>query len=145
MSNIDIHEDIIRAFSSCNGLNDKYITILMQASFLPPIPTSGKTQTKELFNCQNTSRFYYHKKNNNSIVFFGDSDSHLIKGLMSILFSCINTESNIHLTRKDIDYIFEILGIEKQYKESLAMGFSLIIDEVFITLTTALGLMTNEK
>ncbi|QKJ89146.1 hypothetical protein PMPD1_4245 [Paramixta manurensis] len=135
MKSITIPDNLIDLFSQCDTLSKKYITIMLQAPAIPPIPDGEKA--KELFNCQNVAYVFTRQMDKHTLYFAGDSDSILIKGLMSIMFTCINYPANRDITRYNIARIFQTLGIEKHYEESLPMGLGLVVDEVESALLTA--------
>jgi|GEM_PF-5990052 SufE protein probably involved in Fe-S center assembly len=107
---------------------DKYAGILELSTALPPVP-NGKNGIM-LSNCQNSAEVYSVILNDKTVCFYGNSDSRLIKGMMAILFSCINIENNIYIERPYIDSIFKELDVKKYYDESIPMGLGLVIDEV---------------
>ncbi|MGF6190403.1 SufE family protein [Serratia sp. 2723] len=117
-----------------NTLKEKYLFIISCASSLPGVPLGS--DAIKLSNCQNTAYLSFKILDEKTVYFYGSSDSRLIEGLMAILLLCLNGNANTSFTKEDIYSIFTILGIQKQFLESLPMGMGLIVDEVLKIIST---------
>jgi cysteine desulfuration protein SufE len=84
--------DVVETFSFFSTWEERYSYIIELGAALPPFPEAARTQANKVSGCVSQVWLTYTLKE--GLLFFaGDSDSHLVKGLIAIVLDIYSQRS----------------------------------------------------
>ena len=121
-------EKIIEEFSKHTDWFDKYEYLIQQGKTLSPIKETEKVERNLIPGCQ-PQAWLTAEMNNKNIVFLGDSDSLLIKGMISLLTQALNNNQPEDMLNTDL-YFIEKIGLSSHLSPSRVNGLMSIIKQM---------------
>jgi cysteine desulfuration protein SufE len=113
---------IVQRFQRATDPKRRYEQLLWYAQKLPDFPETAKTHANKVPGC--VSQVYVTAKlvDNNQVVFQGDSDSQLTKGLLALLIEGLNGTTPTEIVQLTPDFI-QATGLNVSLTPSRANGF----------------------
>ena len=116
----EVQDEIIEEFDLFEDWADKYEYIIDIGKKLPPMDEIFKTEDNIIKGCQ--SRVWLHAENKNGkILFEGDSDAIIVKGLIGLLIRVLSGYSPSEIEKAEIYFIDEI-GMAQHLAQTRANG-----------------------
>ncbi|QJC37860.1 cysteine desulfuration protein SufE [Enterobacteriaceae endosymbiont of Donacia bicoloricornis] len=125
--NLPCINEIKNNFISCNNWEEKYLYIIELGNQIPILSRKEYSSENFIPGCQ--SRVWVSMKINsyNYIQFKGDSDSSIVKGLLTIIFIFYNKKTYNEIITFDIKSCFKQLNFNKYLTYSRIQGINIII------------------
>lgn len=128
MSIKEIQDEIIEEFSIFDNKNDSYTYIIELGKNLPPHPEQFRTDDKLIKGCQ--SKVWLHSYiQNERILFYGDSDSTLVKGLVSLVVRVLSDQKAADIVKADL-YFVDKIGLQQMLSMNRSNGFASLVKQV---------------
>lgn len=122
-------EEILEYFSLMEEWEGRYQYLIDLGKTLPPMPLSLKNDENLVHGC--TSKVWLIPEIRNGLLEFqADSDSHIVKGLVAILFALYNHQPVATLTHIPVDKIFEQLGLSQNLSPNRRNGFFSMVERL---------------
>lgn len=114
-------DHLIKDFSALNAWEDRYKKIIALGKALPELPDSLKTEEAKVKGCQ--SQVWLHAKldDKGQIVYQGDSDALLVRGLVALMLGVYSEASPKEILGNPPDFLKQ-LGFEANLSPSRANG-----------------------
>ena len=125
-----IEKEIIAEFGLFDNWIDKYDYLIDLGKSLPKIDESEKTLENIISGCQ-SQVWLNAKKNNNNIVFTGDSDAIMTKGIIAILIRVLSHQKPNDIINAKLDFI-KTIGLNEQLSQTRANGLTSMIKKIKI-------------
>lgn len=123
----EIQNEIIEEFEDFSDWEEKYSYIIEQGAELSPLEDQYKTPENMVKGCQSQVWLIYdYDKNNDVMNFRADSDSLIVKGLISLLMRLFSGQSPKDILNTDL-FVFEKIGLKGHLSPSRANGLSAMI------------------
>lgn len=123
----ELQNEIIEEFEDFVDWEEKYSYIIELGSDLPDFDDADKNAVNLVKGCQSqvwlTSEF---DKEKNLVIFHGDSDAFIVKGLVSLLLRIFSNQSPQDILSNEL-FIFEKIGLKGHLSPSRANGLSSMI------------------
>jgi cysteine desulfuration protein SufE len=123
----ELQNEIIEEFEDFVDWEEKYSYIIELGSDLPDFDDADKNAVNLVKGCQSqvwlTSEFDREK---NLVIFHGDSDAFIVKGLVSLLLRIFSNQSPQDILSNEL-FIFEKIGLKGHLSPSRANGLSSMI------------------
>ncbi|QJC38679.1 cysteine desulfuration protein SufE [Enterobacteriaceae endosymbiont of Donacia fulgens] len=122
--------EIKNNFISCNNWEEKYLYIIELGNQIPLLSKKEYSSENFIPGCQ--SRVWISMKINsyNNIQFKGDSDSSIVKGLLTIIFIFYNKKTYNEIISFDIKSCFNQLNFNRYLTYSRIQGINIIIKTI---------------
>ena len=121
-------DEIIKEFSNINDWYDKYKYIIKQGKNLEPVDEIIKSEEYSISNCQ--SQVWLNAEiNNKKIHYYANSDSLIVKGILSLLLRVLNDNKPEDIINADL-YFIEKTGLKSSLSPSRANGLMSIIEHI---------------
>lgn len=143
MKNLPTKSQILKNFSSCTSWEEKYIYIVDLGKFLPKFPKKMRTKEFLISGCQNytwialilstsqsSSTQSSPSSDNSTINLYGDSDSSIVKGLITIIFSLYCKLTPKKIIDVNITPFFKQIQLQKNLTISRSQGIFAIIQSI---------------
>ena len=126
MQNID---EILESFSLIDDWEDRYSLLIDLGKKLPDFPEHQKTEQNLVKGC--VSRVWMIPKIDSGVFTFdGDSDAHIVRGLVGLLHIIYNGQPVADLKTIDIKDIFAKLGLEQNLSPNRRNGLYAMIEKI---------------
>jgi cysteine desulfuration protein SufE len=126
--------EIIENFSLLEEWDDRYRYIIELGRTLARLPSDAYTQANKVRGCASQVWLVTHIKPNgkeNPILSFeGDSDAHIVRGLIAILFSLYSGKTAREILGTDAIAFFDRLGLRENLTPQRSNGLSSMVSRI---------------
>jgi cysteine desulfuration protein SufE len=121
-------DDIRTDFALLDDWEDRYRYIIELGRALPPMPASLKTEDSKVRGCASQVWLVSTVKAGNGsapvLTFQGDSDAHIVRGLIAILFAIFNGRPADEILAHDPARDFAALGLKEHLTPQRSNGLA---------------------
>ncbi|MDO8534161.1 MAG: SufE family protein [Xanthobacteraceae bacterium] len=128
-------ERILDDFGVLDSWDDRYRYVIELGRMLPPFPEPARTDVNKVQGCASQVWLVsetHPKKNGEGpvIEFQGDSDAHIVKGLIAILFALYSGQPAKNILDTDAIAVFDRLGLREHLTPQRSNGFRSMIERI---------------
>jgi cysteine desulfuration protein SufE len=131
MADID---EIIGNFSVLDDWDDRYRYLIELGRELAALPEAARTDANKVQGCASQVWLDTAVRPDGSdgpvLSFEGDSDAHIVRGLIAILFALYSGKSAKHILSTDAVELFETLGLREHLTPQRSNGFRSMVDRI---------------
>ena len=127
-------DDIIDGFSMLDEWDDRYRYVIELGRGLAPLPEELRTEINKVQGC--TSQVWLASSvqpGNGSgpvLSFIGDSDAHIVRGLVAILLALYSGRPARDILSADAITLFEKLGLKEHLTPQRSNGFRSMVERI---------------
>ena len=111
-------QELVEAFAMFDDWEDRYRFLIDLGKQLPPLDESQKIEANKVHGCQSNVWLIAEKQADGTIDFIADSDSSIVRGLISVLREVYAGREAREITSFDVGALFGELGFDQH----LSMG-----------------------
>lgn len=126
---MDINE-LIENFEFLDNWEDKYRYIIELGEKLPPLEEKYHTDEWKVQGCQSQVWLVPARDETGRIVFRGDSDAMIVKGLIAIVLAVYNHKSPSEIKAVAVEDIFAKLGLGEHLSPSRRNGLIAMTEKI---------------
>lgn len=123
-----IQNEIIEEFEDFFDWKERYQYLIELGEELPPFPDEQKTEVNKVHGCQSQVWLIY-KKTDNRLVFLADSDSQIVKGILSVLLRVFSGQTPLAINNASLEFI-EKIGLSKHLSMNRANGLTAMVAKI---------------
>jgi cysteine desulfuration protein SufE len=128
-------DQIIEDFDVLDSWDDRYRYVIELGRKLAPLPEAARIDSNKVQGCASQVWLISDTrpaKNGNAPVleFSGDSDAHIVKGLIAILFALYSGQSARKILDTDAISLFERLGLKEHLTPQRSNGFRSMVNRI---------------
>ena len=131
MTDID---DIIDNFSLLDEWDDRYRYLIELGRELPPLAPEAHTDANKVQGCASQVWLDTNVRPNGAggpvLIFEGDSDAHIVRGLIAILFALYSGRNAKDILAADAVALFEKLGLREHLTPQRSNGFRSMVERI---------------
>lgn len=116
----EIQDEIIEDFSQVEDWMDRYQMIIDLGEELEPIDESERTATNLIEGCQ-SSVWLVCEEHDGRLLFRGDSNALIVKGLVSLLLSVVSNHTPQEILDADL-YFIQRIGLSEHLSPTRSNG-----------------------
>jgi len=124
----EVQQEIIDEFSLFDDWTDRYEYIIDLGKKLPPLPEKNKTEDNLIKGCQSQVWLTAHLEHG-TVVFEGDSDAIIVKGLVSLLIRVLSGHSPEEIVDAQLFFIEEI-GMTQHLAQTRSNGLLSMVKQM---------------
>ena len=136
-------DEIIENFELLEEWDDRYRYLIELGRTLPPLPETARNDVNKVRGCASQVWLDTSVKPNGStgpvLTFAGDSDAHIVRGLIAILFALYSGKDAKHILATDAVALFEKLGLRDHLTPQRSNGFRSMVDRILRDANAALA------
>ena len=136
-------DEIIENFELLEEWDDRYRYLIELGRTLPPLPETSRNDVNKVRGCASQVWLDTSVKPNGStgpvLTFAGDSDAHIVRGLIAILFALYSGKDAKHILTTDAVALFEKLGLRDHLTPQRSNGFRSMVDRILRDANAALA------
>ncbi len=119
---------LVSEFASFQNWEGKYRFLIEKGRALESYPEMFRQDIFKIKGCQSQVWLYPQKRGEN-IVFYGDSDAFIVKGIIAVLFFVYNNQSPKNILAFDANFI-EDIGLRQHLSLSRANGLGNMLKQM---------------
>lgn len=127
-------DDIKSDFALLDDWEDRYRYVIELGRQLPPLEEALKTDATKVRGCASqvwlVSRRLEHADGKSRLEFRGDSDAHIVRGLIAILLATVADKSAQEIAAIDIPMVFAELGLKDNLTPQRSNGLASMIARI---------------
>jgi cysteine desulfuration protein SufE len=135
--------DIIGNFSVLDDWDDRYRYLIELGRELPPLPQTAHNDANKVQGCASQVWLDTTVRPNGAagpvLTFEGDSDAHIVRGLIAILFAVYSGKSARDILSTDAVKLFENMGLREHLTPQRSNGFRSMVERIRSDARTALA------
>ena len=136
----ELQNNVIEEFADFDDWMDKYALLIDLGNSLPPLEEKYKTESNLIEGCQ--SRVWLQADYvDGKILFKGESDSVIVKGIVSLLISILSDHTPQEILDADL-YFIEKIGLKEHLSPTRSNGLVAMVKQMRMY---ALAFRTKEQ
>ena len=124
----EIQDEIIEDFSQVEDWMDRYQMIIDLVEELEPIDESERTATNLIEGCQ-SSVWLVCEEHDGRLLFRGDSNALIVKGLVSLLLSVVSNHTPQEILDADL-YFIQRIGLSEHLSPTRSNGLLAMVKQI---------------
>ena len=140
MTNID---EIVANFELLDEWDDRYRYVIELGRTLSPLAESAQVEANKVQGCASQVWLLTHVKPNGSsgpiLTFEGDSDAHIVRGLIAILFALYSGKSAREILALDAAALFDRIGLKENLTPQRSNGLRSMVERIRAEAAAALA------
>jgi cysteine desulfuration protein SufE len=139
---VDIVE-IIDNFATLDHWDDRYRYLIELGRELPPLAEAGHSDANKVQGCASQVWLETSVRQNGAdgpvLTFVGDSDAHIVRGLIAILFAIFSGKGAKDILTIDALKLFQKMGLREHLTPQRSNGFRSMVERIRADARTALS------
>jgi cysteine desulfuration protein SufE len=127
-------DDIIENFALLDEWDDRYRYVIELGRTLSPLPEALRTEANKVQGCASQVWLGTSVKPDGAagptLSFVGDSDAHIVRGLIAILFTLYSGKPAPEILKTDAVKLFDRLGLREHLTPQRSNGFRSMVDRI---------------
>jgi cysteine desulfuration protein SufE len=127
-------EEIIENFALLDEWDDRYRYVIELGRTLAALPEELRTEANKVQGCASQVWLGTKVQPNGaagpSLSFVGDSDAHIVRGLIAILFALYSEKPAPEILKTDAVELFNKLGLREHLTPQRSNGFRSMVDRI---------------
>ena len=127
-------DEIADNFSLLDEWDDRYRYVIELGRSLPPFPDEARTEANKVQGCASQVWLATSVKPNGGtgpvLSFVGDSDAHIVRGLIAVLFALYSGKGAKDILSTDAVALFEKLGLPDHLTPQRSNGFRSMVERI---------------
>lgn len=127
-------DEIIENFALLEEWDDRYRYLIELGRALPPLPEVSRTDANKVQGCASQVWLATSIRPNGGsgpvLSFAGDSDAHIVRGLIAVLFALFSGKGAKDILSTDAVALFERLGLREHLTPQRSNGFRSMVERI---------------
>jgi cysteine desulfuration protein SufE len=127
-------DDIIENFALLDDWDDRYRYVIELGRTLSPLPEDLRTETNKVQGCASQVWLGTSVQPDGAagpkLSFVGDSDAHIVRGLIAILFAMYQDRTPEEILATDARAMFAELGLQEHITPQRSNGFFSMVERI---------------
>ncbi|WP_281977985.1 SufE family protein [Pseudorhizobium flavum] len=126
-------EQIIDDFAFLDEWEDRYRYVIELGKALPELPQEKRTAQNKVQGCASQVWLVSHPENGSAdpvLTFEGDSDAHIVRGLVAIVLAVYSGKQASEIVRTDAIEIFDRIGLVEHLSSQRANGLRSMVKRI---------------
>jgi len=127
-------DEIVENFALLDEWDDRYRYVIELGRTLSPLPENARIDANKVQGCASQVWLLTHVKPNGSagpaLSFEGDSDAHIVRGLIAILFALYSGKSARDILATDALALFDHIGLRENLTPQRSNGLRAMVERI---------------
>jgi cysteine desulfuration protein SufE len=136
-------DDIIENFALLDEWDDRYRYVIELGRTLTPISDAARTEANKVQGCASqvwlVTAVHADGGSTPKLTFVGDSDAHIVRGLIAILFALYSGKSAQDILSTDALALFDRLGLREHLTPQRSNGLRSMVERIRADARSALA------
>ena len=122
--------DLQSDFAVLDDWEDRYRYIIELGRTLPPMAPALKTEATKVRGCASQVWLVSDAHSSNTMHFIGESDAHIVQGLIAILFAVYEGKTPREVVSLDPATVFDALGLKEHLTPQRSNGLASMVERI---------------
>ncbi len=136
-------DEIIENFTLLDQWDDRYRYVIELGRTLPPLADSAHSEANKVRGCASQVWLLTHVKRDGAegpvLTFDGDSDAHIVRGLIAILFALYSGKHAREILSTDALALFDSIGLRENLTPQRSNGLRSMVERIRAEAKSALA------
>jgi cysteine desulfuration protein SufE len=123
-------EDLAETFDLLGDWEERYTYLIELGRSLAPLSEAEHAEANKVRGCMSQVWLVCDGAEGGRLQFRGDSDAHIVKGLIAVLFALFNGNSPHEVMQIDVNAAFSRLGLESHISMNRRNGFYAMVERI---------------
>jgi cysteine desulfuration protein SufE len=127
-------DEILDNFSLLEAWDDRYRYVIELGRMLEPLPEAERNDANKVRGCASQVWLATYRRPNGEggpvLSFVGDSDAHIVRGLIAILFAIYSGKSARDILSTDAVALFDRMGLREHLTPQRSNGFRSMVERI---------------
>lgn len=125
-------QDLIETFEMLGDWDERYRYLIELGRKLPPLPEEDHNDANKVRGCMSQVWLKSERLPGTPprLRFYGDSDAHIVKGLIALLFHIVSDRTPQQILDADVGAVFTRLGLENHITMNRRNGFYSMVERI---------------
>jgi cysteine desulfuration protein SufE len=127
-------DEIVENFALLEEWDDRYRYLIELGRTLPPLPDAARSDTNKVQGCASqvwlSTRVTPNGAAGPVLTFEGDSDAHIVRGLIAVLFALFSGRGAKDILSADAVALFNRLGLREHLTPQRSNGFRSMVERI---------------
>jgi cysteine desulfuration protein SufE len=127
-------DEIVDNFSLLDEWDDRYRYVIELGRGLTPLSERDRTERNKVQGCASqvwlATTVHPDGQGGPTLTFCGDSDAHIVRGLIAILFAMFSSKHANEILSADAIALFEQLGLREHLTPQRSNGFRSMVERI---------------
>lgn len=126
-------DEILENFSLLDDWEDRYRYVIELGKELEPLPESERTAQNKVRGCASQvwlSTRVDREQRPPRLRFRGDSDAHIVRGLITIVFALFDNKTPSEIRNTDAEAVFQKIGLRDHLTAQRSNGLKALVDRI---------------
>ena len=125
-------DELVDNFAQLGPWEERYRYLIELGRKLPPLPEPDRSEANKVRGCMSQVWLTSERRPGPppALVFHGDSDAHIVKGLIALLFKLYSGRTPREILELDVKAVFERLGLESHITMNRRNGFYSMVERI---------------
>ena len=127
-------DEILENFALLDQWDDRYRYVIELGRTLAPLPEAAHVEANKVQGCASQVWLITERKpdgaNGPVLTFIGDSDAHIVRGLIAILFALYSGKSAKQIIETDALVLFDRLGLRENLTPQRSNGLRSMVERI---------------
>jgi cysteine desulfuration protein SufE len=127
-------KEILENFSVLDDWDDRYRYLIELGRELPPLAPAAHNEANKVQGCASQVWLETRSRPNGAggpvLTFAGDSDAHIVRGLIAVLFAIFSDKSAREILAADALELFERMGLREHLTPQRSNGFRSMVERI---------------
>jgi cysteine desulfuration protein SufE len=139
-------DEIVDNFSLLDEWDDRYRYVIELGRSLSALPERDRTEANKVQGCASqvwlATIVHPNGRGGPVLTFSGDSDAHIVRGLIAILFAIFSDKRAAEILSTDAIALFERLGLREHLTPQRSNGFRSMVERIRADARASLATVT---
>jgi len=136
-------DEIVENFTLLDEWDDRYRYVIELGRTLPPLADSAHIDSNKVQGCASQVWLLTHVKSDGAagpiLTFEGDSDAHIVRGLVAILFALYSGKRAREILATDAIALFDRIGLRENLTPQRSNGLRSMVERIRAEANAALA------
>lgn len=123
-------QELQASFELMGSWEERYGLIIDLGKQLTPLPQEAYNEANKVRGCMSQVWMISHTDEDGRIQIQGDSDAHIVKGLIGVLLIVFSGKTASEIAEIDIEQVFGELGLEQHISANRRNGFYSMVQRI---------------
>ena len=127
-------DEIVENFALLEEWDDRYRYLIELGRTLPPLPSAAHNDVNKVQGCASqvwlSTQIAPNGASGPVLTFEGDSDAHIVRGLIAVLFALFSGRGAKDILSTDAIALFEKLGLREHLTPQRSNGFRSMVERI---------------
>lgn len=122
--------ELIEDFAFLDGWEERYMHVIDLGKAMVPLPEADQIEANKVRGCASQVWLVSDRNAEDHLVFRGDSDAHIVRGLVAIAVQVFSGKSDSVIRSLDTEALFDDLGLSEHLSSQRANGLRSMVARI---------------